>query len=248
MDSIPVFSPPPSLLDLSSQSPLALFLDFDGTLVEIAPAPDLITVPAYLVPRLEQLASTMEGRLALVSGRSIADLERYLGKTALAMAGSHGLERKLPGHATSGHQLEPIPAAVEAQLNVYCRDNRGVAFEHKPHGAALHFRAAPHLEEKTTQFAQAVATDNGLDLKRGKCVVELVPHGANKAAAVQSFMAQPSFSGALPVFIGDDVTDEDGFRAASSLGGFGIRVGNNETSAARYHLSSPRAVHDWLGI
>ena len=248
MDSIPVFSPPPSLADLSSQSPLALFLDFDGTLVEIAPAPDLITVPTHLVPSLEQLASTMGGRLALVSGRSIADLQRYLGNTALAMAGSHGLERKLPGHAISGHGLEPIPTAVEAQLNVYCRDNQGVTFEHKSHGAALHFRAAPQLEEKTTQFAQAVAADNGLDVKRGKCVVELVPHGANKAAAVQSFMALPSFAGTVPVFIGDDVTDEDGFRAASSLGGFGIRVGANGDSAARYHLPSPHAVHDWLGL
>lgn len=235
--------PPPPLSELERP---ALFLDFDGTLVEIASDPDAIAVAEGLGQRLEMLAKRLSGRLALVTGRSIDNLTQFIGPLAVHVAGSHG------GHVLgdTGDALqvsEPLAATIGEQLGGFASEN-GLLYERKSHGAALHYRARPDLEERAQDFASDLARQHGLTTKRGKCVIEIVRPGADKGGAVRLLMRQPAFAGAIPVFVGDDVTDEDGMATAAELGGFGIAVGDRPFEHASYHLSSVKDVHSWLNL
>jgi len=247
MPGRPTLDPPPSLQQLREEGPLALFLDFDGTLVEIAPTPDGIVVPEALGAGLFDLSARMSERLALISGRAIPDLEHHLGPLRVARAGSHGMARELADGSALGALAEALPDSAAEALRAFATET-GFALEEKQHGAALHYRANPALEPQGLSFAQALAKAHGLEIKRGKCVIELVRPGASKAGAVRAFMEVPPFAGARPVFIGDDITDEDGFAAAVELGGFGILVGDRSPTIARYQLADPAAVHAWLGL
>ena len=140
-----------------------------------------------------------------------------------------------------------MPEAVFEALAEFA-DGEGFHLERKAYGAALHYRADPSLAERAEAFAGSLAVKHGLMVKRGKYVVELVPPGADKGGAVRAFMGEPPFAGACPVFVGDDVTDEDGFEAARELGGFGILVGRRAPTAARYALADPAAVVEWLDL
>lgn len=238
---------PPSLAELASANGVALFLDFDGTLVEIAPRPDAIDVPKGLADALSRLAAQLDGRLALISGRAISDIERHTGPLALACGGSHGADLR----DAQGQPLGEAPAAIAGDVLAALGEfaaRHGFMIEEKPHGAALHYRSDPSLEDAGLAFATDLAATHGLDIKRGKCVIELVGQGANKGSAVAAFMDHPAFAGALPVFIGDDVTDEDGFRAARQQGGFGILVGDRSPTLAQYRLAHPAAVQQWLQL
>ncbi|HEX7711024.1 MAG TPA: trehalose-phosphatase [Sphingomonadaceae bacterium] len=240
--------PPPSLAELQASGPVALFLDFDGTLVEIAPTPETILVPAGLAGRLESLSHRLGGRLALVSGRSTANIAAHLGTLAVARAGSHGVERVNAQGRPIGPDPAPLPAELANAMRSFAAGHPGVEYEAKSLGAALHYRAAPQHEHAAITFAERQAVSHGLWVKLGKCVVELVNRGVDKASAVRAFMAEEPFAGALPVFIGDDVTDEDGFRAARELGGFGIVVGARDGTLARHCLECPAKVHEWLRL
>lgn len=239
---------PPPLGTLRENGPVSLFVDFDGTLVDIAPTPDSIAVQDGFAARLAQLAARLDGRVALISGRSLEDIERHLGELAMPKAGSHGLDRRRADGTPVGGRPEGLPDAVTRAVAEFAARGEGLRYEAKQHGAALHYRAAPGLERACIDFADALAASHGLKAKRGKCVVELVSTEADKGAAVHAFMAEPAFAGSLPVFIGDDVTDEDGFRAAAELGGFGIVVGERQETLARYRLSTPEKVHEWLNL
>lgn len=240
-------SPPPLSL-LSADQPIALFLDFDGTLIDIAPTPDSIVVPAGMASGLESLARRIHGRLALVSGRSVENISAYLGTCEIAVAGSHGAEL----FGADGHRIGPpaaaLPHGVEQAFLEYVAQAEGLEYEAKSHGAALHYRAVPAREAETREFAEDIARQHGLAVKFGKCVVEIVRKGADKGNAVRAFMQERAFSDALPIFVGDDITDEDGFRAAIQLGGFGVIVGERNDTLARYRLVSPSGVHEWLEL
>lgn len=246
MTDSPLLTPPP-IGELLKSKPLALFLDFDGTLVDIAPTPDSIHVPSDLAERLHTLADRLEGRMALVSGRSLVDLEKHLGPLNLPRAGSHGSDCRAADGIVLGEAATGLPQAALDAVEVFAAAN-GFSTEDKPHGAALHFRSDPSLEDKGLAFARELASEHGLVVKQGKCVIELVAGGADKASAVRAFMAVAPFTGAAPVFVGDDVTDEDGMRAARELGGFGIAVGERASENATYALASPAAVHHWLQL
>lgn len=237
--------PPPPLADLAAQHDLALFLDFDGTLVAIASGPDAIEVAAGLSASLEGLSRRFAGRLALVSGRSLEDLCRHLGAPAIFRAGSHGAALCRPDGTMLGKAPKAIPAAVMRSLEEFAV-REGLHFEPKTHGAAIHYRARPDLAGQAEAFAEQQANAHGLEVKNGKAVVELVWPGGGKEGAVRLFMVDPVFAGAMPIFIGDDVTDEDGFIAATELGGFGIAVGERISNNARYHLETVQDVHKWL--
>ena len=239
---------PPPLSDLGSGRPVALFLDFDGTLVDIADRPDEIVVPSHLARRIEQLARLMNGRLALISGRALGDLAAHLGPVAIYRAGSHGIERLGPDGAPFGDAPEPFPYAARRTIAAFATRHPAIELEEKTYGVALHFRAQPDLESDAVAFARGITEHGELRLKRGKCVVEVVRDGADKAGAVRAFMDVAPFAGAVPVFIGDDVTDEDGFRAASELGGCGILVGEPRETRASFILADPAAVHSWLRL
>lgn len=237
---------PPPLPDILARGRAALFLDFDGTLVTIADGPDAIAVPDGLAAGLQSLARRLGGALALVTGRSIDNLHQFLGPLPLHIAGSHG------GHVVdaAGEVLsggKPLPDQAIKAMGAFAAD-LGLLFERKAHGAALHYRSEPQLKGAAHDFAAGLAQQHGLTIKSGKCVIELVWPGADKGGAVELLAARAPFAGAVPVFIGDDVTDEDGFAACQGLGGFGIAVGERPSTNARYSLQSVKDVHAWLEL
>lgn len=237
---------PPSLASLLSQGRVALFLDFDGTLVDIAASPDVVTLPQQLPERLERLSRCLGGALALVTGRSIENLQSFLGPLDVHLAGSHGGDVRAPD-GTALRNGTPVPAPVAEALSRFAVAH-SLLYEGKAHGAALHFRARPELESAARDFAAELASAHGLTTKAGKCVIELVWPGADKGGAVALLAARRPFARALPVFIGDDITDEDGFAACTRLGGFGIAVGERASAAARYHLATVKDVNAWLEL
>ena len=237
---------PPSLCNLLTQSRLALFLDFDGTLIDIAGEPDAVSVPRHLTARLERLSERLGGALALVTGRSIDNLERFLGNPMVHLAGSHGDDVRAPSGIIL-RESKPLPLPVAEAMDRFAAAS-GLLYEHKAHGGALHYRARPDLEADARDFAAILANAHGLVSKSGKCVVELVWPSADKGGAVALLTARAPFAGATPVFIGDDITDEDGFAACSRLGGFGIAVGEPSSAAARFSLETVKDVHTWLEL
>lgn len=234
--------PPPLALAVGA----ALFLDFDGTLVELAATPDAIAVPAGLAPLLERLRQRLGGRLAIVSGRSLADLERHLPLHGIAFSGSHGLELRL----ADGTRLPlSVPIGlddVRARVERFAAATPGLLVEEKPAGIALHFRLAPGAGPRADAFIAALAKERGMTVQRGAMVVELRPSGATKGDAIRAFMTEPEFAGARPLFMGDDLTDEHGFAAVTALGGAGILVGPERRSAASYRLGSVGEASLWL--
>jgi trehalose 6-phosphate phosphatase len=233
--------PPHAILDGA-----ALFLDFDGTLVELAEAPDAINVSADVAPLLARLNERLEGRLALVSGRSIADLERHLECADLAVSGSHGLELRLRDGSRIPLAARHDLSEVRERLERLASETPGLLIEEKPFGIGVHFRQAPHEEARVAEVMADLARSTGLALQHGKMVVELRPAGADKGDAVRAFMAEPDFAGARPLFVGDDLTDEDAFAATAALGGAGILVGPARETAARWRLPDVAAVIGWL--
>lgn len=233
--------PPDSLLDHA-----ALFLDFDGTLVELAETPDAIQVSPALAPMLARLRARLEGRLAIISGRSIDDLKRHLPLHDIAFSGSHGLELQLAGGA--GLPLS-VPVGLDhahAAVRHFAEGIDGLIVEEKPAGIALHYRLAPQHETAALRLMAELAAANGFRLQRGKMVVELRPEGADKGDALNAFMTEPEFRDAVPVFVGDDLTDEHAFSAAAALGGAGVLVGPPRETVAAYRLDSVAAVAEWL--
>ena len=225
-----------------------MFLDFDGTLVELAETPDSILVSPALAPMLERLRRRLDGRLALISGRSLADLERHVPLSGIAFSGSHGLELRL-ADGTNLPLSVPIGLGdLRDEATRFAAACEGLLVEEKPAGVALHYRRAPAQAERAIGFMERLARQHGLAVQRGNMVVELRPEGATKGDALRAFMTEPEFAGARPVFVGDDLTDEHAFDAAAALGGVGILVGPARETAARYRVDSVTAVADWLGV
>ena len=234
--------PPPS--DLLADA--ALFLDFDGTLVELAETPDSIRVSPDLGPLLERLRRRLDGRIAIVSGRSLADLERHVPASGIAFSGSHGLELQFADGTTLPLSVPIGLDDVRDKVARFAAGTDGLLVEEKPAGIALHYRLAPGHGERAGDFIDGLAAERGWAVQRGNMVVELRPSGATKGDALRAFMTEPKFLHTRPVFVGDDLTDEHGFEAAAALGGAGILVGPERESAARYRLASVPAVAQWL--
>ena len=233
--------PPTDLLDGA-----ALFLDFDGTLVDLAETPDSIRVSPDLGPLLERLRRRLDGRLAIVSGRSLADLERHVPASGIAFSGSHGLELRLADGTCLPLSVPIGLDDVRAKVAAFAAERDGLLVEDKPAGIALHFRLAPDWAERAADFMACLADERGWTVQKGNMVVELRPVGATKGDALRAFMTEPKFTAARPVFVGDDLTDEHAFEAAAGLSGAGILVGPPRRTAARYRLDSVEAVGKWL--
>jgi len=224
----------------------ALFLDFDGTLVEIAETPEAVEVPPGLVPLLIELHERLEGALAVVSGRQIDALDRFLAPLRLPTAGEHGVQRR---DAEGRMQEAPAPdlAGVLQVAHTLVARHTGLLVERKHAAIALHYRLAPELETLCLDtMAQAVGGQPQFELLHGKCVVEVKPAGVNKGIAIDAFLKEPPFAGRRPVFAGDDTTDETGFAVVQSHpGGMGIKIGAGLTRA-EHRLDGPKAMHAWL--
>ncbi|EQB02715.1 haloacid dehalogenase [Sphingobium quisquiliarum P25] len=232
--------PPVSLLDGA-----ALFLDFDGTLAPIADTPDGVAVDEELIGLLGELRDRLEGRLAIVSGRSIATL-RDLGFAGFLLAGTHGLEMAQPGERVEAPPRRPAVDDAEAAFHAFAEGKPGILVERKSISVGLHFRGAPQWGAKAGELASDLAEKLDLSVQPGKMLFELRPGGADKGSAVHALMAREPMAGGRPVFIGDDVTDEEGFAAAAELGGAGILVGPPRETLAAFSLEQVAAVRHYL--
>lgn len=225
----------------------ALFLDFDGCLVDIAPRPDAVRVTGALRDRLVRLHDRQGGAVALISGRDVADLRGHLPDFPGVVAGSHGSELSLrAGHVQTLHDAEFDAAALHADLRALAASYPALLVEEKPHGGALHYRAAPELEPEVRRIMQDLATRNPhLMLQPAKMALELRPAGVGKDSALAHLMTLEPFHGRLPVFAGDDTTDEPAMAEAQSRGGMAIKIGEGATAAA-HRLPDPAALALWL--
>jgi trehalose 6-phosphate phosphatase len=218
----------------------ALFLDLDGTVIDIAVTPDAVIIPPGLPETLTRLQHALGGALAILSGRKLADIDRLAGKN-LACAAEHGaILRDAAGNIT---RTTSRPAAYESwlkTLNQYAAAMPGIMIEEKDISLVIHYRRVPEHEAELRRLAeQLVSASEDAVLLPAHCAFELKPSGGNKGDALAIFMAQPPFAGRPPIFIGDDVTDEPAIRKAIDLGGAGLHV-------ARDFGGNPAAVRAWL--
>ena len=226
----------------------AFFLDIDGTLLEIAETPDAAEVTRREKALVRRLHDVSGGALALVSGRSLAAIDELFAPIRLAAAGQHGVERRdAQGRVHRGdYPREPLRRAAR-KIGDFAAKHEGLVFEDKGRSFSLHYRLAPSLAEAAHAVVRdaAAALGDWVEVQKGKMVVELKPAGRDKGVAIEEFLHEPPFAGRSPVFIGDDVTDEDGFRVVNAAGGHSIKVGEGRTEA-RWQLADTSAARAWL--
>lgn len=225
----------------------ALFLDVDGTLLEFAARPDEVQVDSATLSLLGRLRTLLDGAVALVSGRSLAQLDELFRPLVLPAAGIHGFERR---SASGLVHRSPMTVAALDRIRRWFRGvvlpDSGLTLEDKGHALALHYRTAPQAAARARASIRTAAAQLGptFEVIEGAKVVELKPAGATKATAINAFMAEAPFKGRMPVFLGDDVTDFDGFAAVRGHGGMDVAVGDRVS--ARWYLEGPGATHRWL--
>lgn len=226
----------------------AFFLDIDGTLLEIAETPEAVRTDAADYRLLERLHAAAGGALALISGRTLAMIDELFAPLKLAAAGQHGYERRDGNgrrrrHRFDAARLRPIAVALQQ----FAREHPGLVFEDKGASVALHYRLAPELRDAAHARALAAAAllPGEVEVQPGKMVWEVKPVGAHKGMAIEEFMREAPFRDRLPVYLGDDLTDEDGFQVVNRIGGHSIKVGPGAT-AARFRLPDPAAARAWL--
>ena len=227
-----------------------MFLDIDGTLVEFAATPDEVCLPPTLHLLLGRIQESLDGALAILSGRTLADVDRLSMPRVFAAGGLHGAERRdargavvrsFASAATSSRVARACADAVRDRPDITVESKHGAAF-------AFHYRAAPAQEADVRELAHAIAasTDGEFVVQLGERVAELVPCGPTKGACVVAFAGEAPFAGRRPVVVGDDLTDESAFAQARELGGFGVVVGARRPTGATFALDDPAATRAWL--
>jgi trehalose 6-phosphate phosphatase len=233
-------APPPHL------SRPALFLDMDGVLAELAATPEAVVPNPRRTAVLKGLVPRLDGRVAIISGRTIAEIDRIAEASTASASGVHGLERRRhDGSFLRAEASESVRQAIAA-FEDFARTRPGVVVEDKAVAAGLHYRGAPDQAAEAEALVARLSAETGLTVQPGNMVIELKTPGASKGTALKAFMTEAPFAGGTPVMLGDDLTDEDGFRAAAELGGFGVLVGPPRETAARYGLPDVDAVLAWL--
>ena len=226
----------------------AFFLDIDGTLLDIAATPRAVHTARADCRLVAALYEGTGGALALVSGRSLKMIDQLFSPMRLPAAGQHGVERRdARGKVRRpAFPAEALERAAES-LRSFAERHAGLVFEDKGYSMALHYRLAPRLAGAAHAVAREAARSagGGMEVQRGKMVAELKPSGHDKGRAIEAFMREKPFAGRVPVFLGDDLTDEHGFRVVGRMGGHAIKVGSGPT-AARWRLPSPAAARAWL--
>jgi trehalose 6-phosphate phosphatase len=238
-------NPPPPLT-----AGCALFLDIDGTLLELAATPQAVSVDAAIVELLPSLAIALNGAVALITGRSITDVDGLFTGLTLPIAGQHGCERR---DANGMLHLHAPARSTLTQLRKLLADfaaaHPGVMLEDKGATLAVHYRLAPDLAgevHRTVESSVARAAPTGLTLQPGKQLIEVRPDDRDKGKAIRDFMAERPFLGRRPVFVGDDAGDEHGFAVVQRMrGGIGVKVGPGRTRA-KYALNNVADVRRWL--
>jgi trehalose 6-phosphate phosphatase len=243
LDSLTLALPEPRPLRLAES---ALFIDLDGTLAPIAERPQDVIPDPRRTDLLDRLIDGLDGRFAVVTGRTLEDVDRILEGRASCVAAVHGLVlRECDGtiHAPPPHP--GLDRAIDA-LHAFATRDSGLLVEEKGASVALHFRLAQPRAAEARAVARRVAAETGLTLQEGDMVEELRTPGPAKGDSIRTFMATPRFQDAHPVFAGDDATDEHGFEAVQHLGGYGVLVGRPRPTHARFGLRDVDAVMAWL--
>src|ERR1700682_6286652 len=243
-DTVPV---PRSLVPHLNQS--AILLDIDGTLLDLAPTPREVWVPPGLSKTLGGLLMRTSGALALVSGRSLNDIDLIFAPEQFPAVGGHGAEMRISADNESvATHAPPMDKELKRRLAEIARLSPGILLEDKGYSLALHYRLAPHAEKAIYEAISLIRADlpnAPIEVLPGKCVYEIKHSGFNKATGVLELMANEPFRGRRPIFIGDDVTDESVFALMPDLGGLAFSVGRRAMGVAD-HFDEPRDVRQWL--
>ena len=224
----------------------ALFLDLDGTIAEIRERPWDVGPLAARTRLLRAVGQALDGRLAILSGRSLEDVDRILEGAVASVAAVHGLAHRLPGADLVRVEASPRIEDARAALEAMARARPGLIVEDKGASVALHYRQVPGAEGEVREAAARIAREAGLAVQHGSMVSELRTPGPDKGDSLRTFLRHPRFAGFLPVMVGDDLTDEPAFAAARELGGYGVLVGRPRPTAAVYGLASVAETLDWL--
>lgn len=234
--------------DRISAADTALFLDVDGTLVDLQEDPAAVYADDALIGLLQSAAKGLGGALALVSGRSLAEIDRMFAPASFPAAGAHGSELRINGAPLTAGDVPAMPESIRRDIEDFVGSHEGLLLEHKSNGFSVHYRRAPAMEQIARDNVTALLDLLGEDFRliEGKMVLEIAPRSHSKGEAVRTLLAHEPFRDRRPVFIGDDVTDEDGFLAANALDGLSVRVGDNRVSAADFSLPDVAAVRQWL--
>jgi trehalose 6-phosphate phosphatase len=236
-----------TLPDLRDSDRIALFLDFDGTLVAIADHPEEVRLDLSTRQALMHLDTLLGGAIAIITGREIAAVDRFLDPLRLSIAGVHGLTRRDAQGRTHKPAVDGgFASAIEKALHPLLQNHSALFLEYKYGAVALHYRSHPELENKCILLMEtAVDGLAGVELKRGKMVVEAKAVGGNKGAAIADYLNEQPFAGRRAVFAGDDVTDEDAFVLVNARDGISIKVGPGETHAT-YRATDTDEFLAWL--
>jgi trehalose 6-phosphate phosphatase len=240
---------PPPLPTLPAAECWALFLDIDGTLLDLATQPDQVTVPASVPALLQRWCNMLRGAVALISGRDLNAIDRLFRPYRFVAAGSHGLQwrlgrRSIMAGPDRAADLAAVRSFAVEKVNLF----PGMLLEEKSHGLAVHYGGVPEHHDAAWAVARSVMErlGAGFQLMSGKSSVEIVVNGVCKGQAIERFMACPPYAGRRAVYFGDDVTDESGFAVVNRLDGLSVRVGSGRQTEARHQLPSPGAVLQWL--
>jgi trehalose 6-phosphate phosphatase len=234
---------PGDLARIAPLSSCAYFLDVDGTLLDIMPRPEDVAAEESLKALLTALAGAVQGALGLVSGRTIKDIDHIFAPLVFPAAGLHGAEIRFPDRSLSGTPNEGEMDCVRQPLADFVATHPGLRLEDKGAALAVHFRQTPDLAHEVSEFLAALAQKNGLAMQEGKMVAELKQAHHDKGNGIATLLANPPFLGRKPVFIGDDLTDESGFRLVNVQGGVSVRVGPaGMATDAHYRLPDPASV------
>ncbi|HEY2481075.1 MAG TPA: trehalose-phosphatase [Caulobacteraceae bacterium] len=238
-DALP--APPPARLDT-----ISLFVDLDGTIAPLEETPGAVGPDQARRKLLDALGAKLEGRLAVISGRTLADLDRVLEGRVPAVGAVHGLVLRMPdGRIRQAASNDRVREALD-DFRALAAVDRSLLVEDKGAAASLHFRRHPDAGPACRDLATRVGARLGLAVQEGDMVVEVRAPGPDKGGAVGAFMSEPPFAGRVPVFLGDDLTDENGFRAVRRLGGYGVVVGTRRPTAATYALAGVDEARAWL--
>ena len=232
---------------IENPSAWALFLDLDGTLIDIASAPDLVTIPPDLVRLLTRLSARLNGALAIVTGRPIVDVNRFLDPLRPVTAGVHGAQLRMVTNGDVLLTVGPMDPVVASAVRKLSDLAPGIVIETKVYSIAVHYRLAPSVEPQIETALRRIVSDSPdhFILCPGRCVIEVVPRHVSKGAALDALMALPAFKGRRPIMIGDDVPDESALEAAVRHGGAGLRVAG-EHFCDKADFTGPADVRAWL--
>ncbi len=233
---------------VSSGSPVALFLDIDGTLLDVALTPSTVHVPPNLSQLLDSISVRLSGALAIVTGRQIQEADRLLQPSKFVAAGVHGGQMRFSAEGSIATLTPRFDAALTEDLKKIVKDLPGIVFEDKGSGIALHYRLAPELQSSLLMLLEALLLKypNQFSICEGRKVVEVLPVGFSKGRALRKLAALPLFANRIPVMVGDDIAVIDAFRAAEDLSGYGLKVAGENFSEEESSFQGPAEVLDWL--